>query len=145
MVGGAVLDTDVFSALFVTPRPPGGEANHVNQWRESLAGIRVAIAFQTRAELLEGARSGGWREKRMTKLADLISATPVLGVDEDVLQAYVALTADCRAAGHALHAKIHTADRWIASCAIAKDVPLLSGDGIFEGAPGLTLLGVAGS
>jgi len=40
----------------------------------------------------------------------------------------------------ALHAKIHTADRWVAACAVAKGLPLLSGDGIYQGAPGVSLL-----
>jgi predicted nucleic acid-binding protein len=50
------------------------------------------------------------------------------------------LTAACRRAGHALHDKVHTADRWVAAAAIAKRFPLLSGDAIYAAAPGLTLL-----
>ena len=139
------MDTDVFSALFVTPRAPQREAHLVDEWRASLAGVRVAITFQTRAELLAGARSGGWGVKKLTHLATAIAAVPVIGLGEDVLQAYVTLTAECKASGHALHAKVHTADRWIASCAIAKGVPLLSGDGIYRNAPGLRLLAAAQS
>lgn len=56
-------------------------------------------------------------------------------MDMEVLDAFVNLTVGCRAVGHALHAKDHTGDRWIAACAIAKDLPLLSGDAIYEDAP----------
>lgn len=42
--------------------------------------------------------------------------------------------------GHALHAKDHTGDRWIAATAIRWGLPLLSGDGIYRRAPGLNLL-----
>ncbi|MEK8069657.1 PIN domain-containing protein [Rhodococcoides navarretei] len=57
------------------------------------------------------------------------------------MDAYASLTAACRRVGHALHDKIHTGDRWIAACAISKEVPLLSLDGIYAGAPDLALLG----
>lgn len=136
-----VLDTDVFSALFVTPRERERAVRPVDLWRMQLAGMRVTISFQTRVELLVGARSGNWGVKRLNNLNDRIAATPVIGLDEAVLRAYVGLTSDCKAAGHALHSKIHTADRWVASCAIAHGVPLLSGDKIYADATGLDLLG----
>lgn len=54
---------------------------------------------------------------------------------DDVLPAISA-----SAIGHALAAKVHTADRWIASCAIAKSIPILSGDTLLDDAPDLTPL-----
>ena len=36
-------------------------------------------------------------------------------------------------------AKAHIADRWIAATAIRLGIPLVSNNGIFRGAPGLTL------
>jgi hypothetical protein len=48
--------------------------------------------------------------------------------------------AECRRIGHSLHDKHHTGDRWVAACAIAKDVDLLAGDDIYRDAPGLRLL-----
>ncbi|MBP8882495.1 MAG: hypothetical protein KBG77_15485 [Dermatophilaceae bacterium] len=84
-----LLDTDVFSALFVTPEAKARSQGYLlDQWRAAVRGYRVVIAFQTRAEALVGARL----------------------------------------------------DRWIAACAIAKAIPLLSGDRIFKGAPSLSLL-----
>lgn len=76
----------------------------------------------------------------MTKLGDLLDGTLTISMDMKVLDAFVNLTVGCRTVGHALHAKDHTGDRWIAACAIAKGLPLLSGDGIYEDAPLLELL-----
>ncbi|MGH3565222.1 MAG: hypothetical protein ACRDRH_04160 [Pseudonocardia sp.] len=61
-------------------------------------------------------------------------------VTDDVVAAYVDLSVACRSAGHALHQKVHVADRWVAATAIALDRPLLSLDGVFAAAPGLRLL-----
>ncbi|WP_197679697.1 PIN domain-containing protein [Brevibacterium sandarakinum] len=69
----------------------------------------------------------------------ILDKTPTVYVDNDVVEEHAQLFADCRQNGHPLHGKIHTADRWVASCAIAKDFPLLSGDAIFEGVPKLEL------
>ncbi len=59
--------------------------------------------------------------------------------DDEVIEAYAELTAVCRQTGHALQHKINTGDRWVASCAIAKDLPLLAGDAIYLNAPNLSL------
>lgn len=70
---------------------------------------------------------------------EVLERTPTIHSDAEVVEAYAILTAECRAAGRALHGKPHTADRWIAACAIAKQFDLLSGDAIFNGAPNLTI------
>ncbi len=57
-----------------------------------------------------------------------------------MIDAYAEISAACRRAGHPLQDKIHTGDRWVASCAVAKGVPLFARDGIYQGVPGLTLL-----
>ena len=86
-------------------------------------------------------------DSRARELRAQLDRTATIGVDESVIDAYATLVAKCRRAGHALQQKQHTADRWIAACAIAKDVELLAGDGIFAGAPRLRLVAklVAGS
>lgn len=138
----AVLDTDVYTLVFVRkdspdPRVPG--------WRQQLVGRRVLTTFQTRAELLALSAVNTWGERRAGELRTQLDRTATIGVDESVLDAYATLVAECRRAGHALQQKQHTADRWIAACAIAKDVELLAGDGIFAGTPGLRLVdGVVG-
>ena len=60
--------------------------------------------------------------------------------DREVIDSYAELSSLCRRVGHPLHDKVHTADRWVAASAVAKGLPLLGGDGIYRGAPGLSLL-----
>jgi predicted nucleic acid-binding protein len=74
----------------------------------------------------------------MAKVIDVLDRTPTIHSDDEVVDAY-ALTAACRRTGHALHDKVHTGDRWIAACAIAKQFDLLAGDTIYRGAPNLVV------
>ncbi|MBM7519072.1 PIN domain-containing protein [Nocardioides nitrophenolicus] len=133
----AVVDTDVFSHLFIhrssaDPRLP--------EWRDVLRDRRVLISFQTRAEVLAGALVAGWGPRRLAQLRSVLDRTPTIRSDNQVVEAHADLTSMCRRTGHALHAKHHAGDRWIAASAIAKGVELLAGDGIYLGAPGLSLI-----
>lgn len=85
-------------------------------------------------------RGSNWGERRIARVADKLDLMPTVRADLDVVDAYATLTAACRTRGHALAAKIHAGDRWVAAAAIAKRIPLLSGDGIFATAPDLALL-----
>ncbi len=89
------------------------------------------MAFQTRAEVLSGALQDSWGDRRMASLRAQLDATATIGVDDDVIDAFARLTAECRTQGHPLQDRTHTGDRWIAACAVAKDIPLLSFDKIF--------------
>jgi predicted nucleic acid-binding protein len=80
-----------------------------------------------------------WGERRMTSLRAQLDSTPTIRADNEVIDAHAALIAECRKIGHGLQDPKHTGDRWVAASAIAKGLPLLSGDGIYEEAPGLTL------
>lgn len=136
-LSATVVDTDVFSVLYLRrnstdPREP--------RWREQLAGRRVLISFQTRAEVLAGALNAGWGERRLTEIRAILSSRPTIRPDNAVVDAYASLVADCRRAGHGLQDPKHTGDRWVAACAIGKDLPLLAGDGIYQDAPNLDLL-----
>ncbi|MBP8920712.1 MAG: PIN domain-containing protein [Micropruina sp.] len=138
-----LLDTNAYGALYVTPEETARKQGFpLDEWRVALQGHRVVIAFQTRAEVLVGARSAKWGESRMKALNERLNATPTVQLDEDVFEAYVTLTVDARARGNGIGQRLHTADRWIAACAIAKSVPLLSRDGIFADAPALSLFEV---
>lgn len=132
-----VVDTDVFSLLFIRRN---SRDNRATGWRQKLAGRRVVIAFQTRAEILAGANERGWGEPSLSRVRQALDQTPTIGPDRQVIDAYANLVAACRRLGHPLHEKIHTADRWIASCVVAKDLHLLAGDNIFLGAPGVRVL-----
>ncbi len=135
-VAATVVDSDVFSLLYVLPAV--GDSRVVG-WRESLIGQRVLISFQTRGEILVGARNARWGARRMAEVVDVLNRTPTIHPDNEVVDAYATLTAECRRAGHGLHDKAHTGDRWIAACAIAKRFDLLAGDTIYRGAPNLSV------
>ena len=132
----SIVDTDVFSVLYLKP---GARDPRTTDWLEQLAGRRVVIAFQTRAEVLAGARIRGWGERRTEETLRALDRTPTIYPDGDVVEAYASLVAACQRIGHALHDKRHTGDRWIAACAIAKRLDLVAGDSIYEGAPDLKL------
>lgn len=137
MTAASIVDTDVFSLVYVNRRVSD---LRVERWREHLTGRRVLIAFQTRAEVLAGARSGGWGERRMEELHGVLNQMPTIYADDEVVEAYAQLVAECRRTGHALHAREHTGDRWIAACAIAKNLELVAGDGIYRDAPNLSVV-----
>ncbi|MCL2594282.1 MAG: PIN domain-containing protein [Promicromonosporaceae bacterium] len=133
-----VLDTDVWSGLFTrSPRKPDPR---LGVWRRLIDGASTAIAMQTRAEVLAGLAYTDLGQQRRAAIRIQLDATPTIPVSEDVVIAFADLTAGCRMVGHALHAKTHTADRWIAATAIAVGYPLLAGDHIYSDAPGLRLL-----
>lgn len=132
-----LVDTDVFSVLYL--RRSSADPRAV-RWREQLTGRRVLISFQTRAEVLAGAIGAGWGNRRVGETRDILDRTPTIRPDNEVIDAYATLVAACRRAGHGLQEKHHAGDRWVAACAIAKDIDLLAGDGIYLNAPNLSLL-----
>jgi predicted nucleic acid-binding protein len=134
-----LIDTDIFSSVYVTPGPAARRGLPVDDWRRALEGARVLITFQTRAEILAGACINNWGERRVSELRELLDTTPTIGADRAVIDAYARFRAACRNAGHPLNAKQHNADRWNAASAIAKGLPLFAHDGIYAKAPGLTL------
>jgi predicted nucleic acid-binding protein len=137
-----LLDTDVFSPLFVSDRDSALRQGHpIDDWNREIAGYRVVVSFQTRAEVLTGALQAGWGAVKLGSVRARLDMTPTIDEDREVVDAFAQLTADCRKVGHGLGAKQHTADRWIAACAIAKDIPLLAKDKIYLNAPGLWLFG----
>ncbi|WP_406817133.1 PIN domain-containing protein [Mycobacterium sp. M23085] len=135
-VAAAVVDTDVFSLIYLRR---ANSDSRVAGWREYLTGRRVLISFQTRAEVLAGARSAKWGERRMAETIEILDRTPTIRPDNEVVDAYAELAAECRRLGHGLHAREHTGDRWVAACAIAKRLDLLAGDEIYRGAPNLVV------
>ncbi len=100
----------------------------------------MLISFQTRAEVLAGAASAGWGNRRFAEAREILDQTPTIRADNEVIDAYATLVTKCRRAGHGLHDQRHAGDRWVAACAIAKTIDLLAGDGIYLNAPNLSLL-----
>lgn len=136
-----LIDTDIYSALYTDPDRAAKRGLPVAEWRTALEGRHVLIAFQTRAEVLTGFRASNWGEKRVAEAVAKLDSAPTIPADVEVIEAFATLGAECKRIGHALWAKEHTGDRWIAACAIAKGVPLLARDGIYADAPVLQLLG----
>lgn len=139
----ALIDTDVFSALYVTPERVVEKQGHpVSVWKAALTGRRPVISFQTRAEVLSGAYRADWGEKRLQAVTAKLDSMPTIDEDRDVVDAYARLVADSHRVGHPFgQTSHHVGDRWIAACAIAKGLPLLTGNRKhFDGAPGLTLV-----
>jgi predicted nucleic acid-binding protein len=132
-----VLDTDVWSALFASARTRHPDAD---SWRALLLGRTVVIAEQTRAEVIGGLLSAGLGPTRAQRTLDQLANTQTVPVDNDLARVCGELYAACRAIGHALHAKDHTGDRWVAATAIHTGLPLLANDGIYRGVPGLVRL-----
>lgn len=133
-----LLDTDAWSLLYLPRHDP-----RTAPWRKALVGATVAIATQTRAEVLAGILQSDWGEPRREAARHQLDRTATIPVDESVILQYATITVACRNAGHALHDRNHTADRWIAATAAAWELPLLSGDRVFDGTPGLPLLSEA--
>ena len=132
-----LIDTDVYSLVVITRQAAD---RRVAGRRRTLMGRTVVIAAQTRTEVLAGALSRGWGSSRMVALSHQLSVTTTVDVDEPLSDECARLTADLHDRGHALAAKDHTGDRWIAATAVHHGLPLLSGDGIYAEVPGLTLL-----
>ena len=135
-----VVDTDAFSKVFVRPTGTGAAQVEVAALKLRLQGKIAVIATQTLAELQAWPLLRGWGTARSAKLTQLLNGTTTVPVTRDVVDAFVALTVQCKATGHALAANQHVADRWVAATAVALDRPLLALDQIYVGAPGLPLL-----
>lgn len=134
-----VVDTDVWSLLFVSAR--GAGSVRATPWREALRGRVITVSRQTQAEVLFGARVSGWSSGRLDQLHRRLADFPSLPVTAAVVEAHAKLRAECQGRGHALAQKVHMGDAWVAATAIAYDLPLAAIDGIYREAPGLRLIG----
>lgn len=142
MAGDVVLlDTDVWTHLFAIKRRTHPDSA---KWRRLLVGKTVAIAVQSRAELLAWPLIRDFGDARRSHLFAQLDATTTVPVDEYIIQRYAQLTADAKIRGDALGGRAHTADRWVAATALAIDAPLLAADRIYRNDPDLVLL-AAGS
>ncbi len=130
-----VADTMVMSWRLEESPPPISA-----RYDEIIGSATVVISFETSMELRFGAINAGWGELRRRRLERDLGSYPVVEPDRRTIAVCAQLRADCRKAGHALAAKDHIGDLWIAVTAVRLGVPLVSDDGIFEAVPGLRLL-----
>ena len=117
----ALVDTDVASALYIERyfdrRVPGPLA-------ETLANRRLAISLTTLGEAHYGARKRKWHPERTGRLLGFYREMfDILGIaDEDTAAEYGYL----RASTEALGQPIASNDLWIAACASANGLPLIT-------------------
>ena len=125
-----VADTNVVSYIFRDD--PMGEP-----YRVALANRHRAISFQTYAELMYGALSSNWGQRRINDLVAHISGNyVVLGCNSRLVVVCARLRAESRRLGRELSA----ADAWIAATAVLLNCPLLSHDRDFGNLPGLEVI-----
>lgn len=134
-----VVDTDIMSSV-VLPRSVTQRSVVAGDWLELLAGFRIAIAVQTRVELLAWPLVKGWGATRATQLRAAVDAVPTIQVSTEVQEAYAELTAAARRVGHAIHTKEHSRPVGSRPPPDRCRLPLASGDGVFMDVPGLVRL-----
>lgn len=123
--------------LHPCPLPQGGRA------RTLVDGRTAVISFVSAAELRYGALRAGWGEFRLRRLARSLADLDVIQSDQRLIERSAELRAWASRTGHGLAHKIHEADRWVATPALALDLELVAGDRIFEGVPDLVFRGVS--
>jgi len=127
-----VLDTDATSWL-LDPRPlPQAE-----ETRAVVGGRARVVSFVTVTELRYGALRAGWGELRLRGLERSIADLDVIQTNESLIRRCAELRHQAGRIGHPLAQKVHEADRWVASTALALGLALVAGDTIFGGVPGL--------
>lgn len=83
-----LLDTDVFSRVFVGPR----QDQLAQQWSGLLSGRTIVIAVQTSVELLAWPRISGWGTTRTAQLVARVASVQTVPVTQEVQDAFVDLT-----------------------------------------------------
>lgn len=135
-----VVDTDALSWA-LDPRP-NGRSEYV---RTAIAGRTRVVSFVSVTELRYGALLAGWGDLRLRRLSRSLADLDVIQTEERLIERCAQLRAWASRNGHPLAQKIHEADRWVAATALALELELIAGDGIFEGVPDLSLLRIRGS
>jgi tRNA(fMet)-specific endonuclease VapC len=118
---GVVVDTMVISWLFDDRPNPLAD-----RYRELIGAQPVLLAFQTVMELRYGVLRAGWGELRRRRLERRVAELTVVQPDDRMITVCSELRLRCQLIGHALGAKLHDGDRWIAATAIRSGVPLVS-------------------
>jgi predicted nucleic acid-binding protein len=127
-----VLDTDVTSWLLHPDPLP-----HADAAREIIGNRSPVVSFVTVTELRYGALRAGWGDFRLRRLERSLTAFDVIETNDPLTNACAQLRAWAQRSGHGIAQKIHEADRWVATTALALNLELLAGDGIYEGVDGL--------
>ncbi|MEK7424228.1 MAG: PIN domain-containing protein [Actinomycetota bacterium] len=129
-----VVDTGVFSASLSSRR-----SATISPLVATLSGNQIFLAAVTVAELRFGALVAGWGAARRQRLEEGIESTTVVPVTNALLTDVAELRFACRQVGHPLADRIHANDLWVAASALHIGAALVTADGVFTDAPGLTL------
>jgi predicted nucleic acid-binding protein len=135
-----VIDTDALSWA-LDPRP----TRRSETVRAAIGGRTRVVSFVSVTELRYGAFRAGWGELRLRRLSRSLADLDVIQTEERLIERCAHLRAWAHRGGHPLAQKIHEADRWVAVTALALELQLIAGDGIFEGVPDLNLVRISGS
>jgi predicted nucleic acid-binding protein len=128
-----VIDTCVLSYIS-KPADPRCEP-----YRRHLEGRTVAISFITIGEIYAGIKKKGIGEKRQAEIEERIRAALVIPLDIKVCRFYAEICNLKTDAGTAR--TIQDNDRWIAACALAHGLRLVTHNNKhFAGIPGLKLI-----
>jgi predicted nucleic acid-binding protein len=111
-----VVDTDALSWA-LDPRP----SVRSEMARAAIAGRTRVVSFISVTEVGYGALRAGWGELRLRRLARSMSDLDVVQTEEKSINRCVELRAWAHRAGHPLGQKVHEADRWVVSTALALD------------------------
>jgi len=133
-----VVDTNIFGGLLVGASHKRSQL--LERYRPYLAGKPIVLAFTTVAELRYGAYKADWGVTRLNDLEEKFRNVQVVMPDSDLVETCARLRVSCERRGHALHGKIHDADRWVAATAIRYSIALVSDDAVFRGVADLRLL-----
>lgn len=113
-----VVDTNIVSYIY---RNDPIAAPYLNE----MAGRRAVISFQTYEELLYGALSSNWGERRVGELLAYVATNyEMIGYDLELVRTCARLRAAFRSRGR----ELKPADAWIAATAVLLKCPLLSHD-----------------
>lgn len=125
-----VVDTNIVSYIY---RDDPIAAPYLNE----MAGRRAVISFQTYEEILYGALSSNWGDRRISDLLAYVAANyEMIGYDLELVRTCARLRADSRRRGR----ELKPADAWIAATAILLNCPLLSHDRDFGNPPDLRVI-----
>jgi predicted nucleic acid-binding protein len=127
-----VVDTDALS-WSLDPRT----TIRAESARDLIAGRTLVVSFISITELRYGALRAGWGGLRLRRLQRSLADLDVLQTEDRLIARCAELRAWAHRVGNPLAQKIHEADRWVAATALALDLELVAGDGIFVGVPGL--------
>jgi len=86
------------------------------------------VSFVSVVEVRYGGLRAGWGDLRLRHQANSLADLDVVQTDEQLIDRCAQLRAWASHAGHPLAQKIHEADRWVATTALALELELVAGD-----------------